>query len=208
MDKSSALYRRVYDLFERPVVFNAYQAIVDGGKGRQIRRFLRDVPYESVIDIGCGTGNWAKLVDVPYLGIDASPSFVAGCKRRFAGDSSKRFLQTDAATLAIDEQFDLAMLISVLHHLSDEEVERLLAWLAGCAKQFFVLDLYPVKRNFVSRWLYRMDRGDYIREPDAQRSLLERGGHFRVVKSDDYYCPNGLYRHTLFLLRRDSRSSN
>ncbi len=206
VDKSSALYRKVFDLFERPAVFNAYQTVVDGGKGRQIRRFLQSVQFESVIDIGCGTGNWAELVDVPYLGIDSSPSFIAGCTRRFAGDTTKRFVQADAADLEIVEQFDLAMLISVLHHLSDAEVDRLLSWLSGCAKQFFVLDLYPVNRNPLSRWLYRMDRGDFVRERDEQRQLLERGGHFSVVKEDDYYCPNGLYRHTLFLLRREARS--
>ena len=201
MDKTGRAYSAIDQLFEHPVVFNTYQALVDGGKERAIRRFLSDRAYRSVVDIGCGTGNWARLFDADYLGVDTSPSFVEGCRRRYAGDSRKQFVQADASTLALERRFDLAMLISVLHHLGDEEVDKLLDWLAGVTDELFVLDLYPVPGNPVSRWLYRMDRGNYIREPDQQRDLLTGGGRFRVVEQSDYYCPNRLYRHTLFLLR-------
>ena len=57
MEKSSEIYRFIDRLFENSLVFNLNQVILDGGKTRQIRRFLADVPYRSVVDIGCGTGN-------------------------------------------------------------------------------------------------------------------------------------------------------
>lgn len=201
MDKTGRTYSAIDQLFEHPVVFNAYQALADGGKGRAIRRFLADRKYGSVVDIGCGTGNWARLFDADYMGVDNSPSFIEGCRRRYAGDPRKEFVQADASTLGLDRHFDLAMMISVLHHLPDAEVAKLLNWLADVADQLFVLDLYPVRGNPVSRWLYRMDRGNYIREPEQQRDLLTAGGRFRVVEHGNYYCPNRLYRHTLFLLQ-------
>ncbi len=200
MEKTGRTYSAIDQLFEHPVVFNAYQALVDGGKERAIRRFLAGREFGSVIDIGCGTGNWARLFDADYLGVDTSPSFIEGCRRRYAGDSRKQFVQADASTLGPDRHFDLAMMISVLHHLADGEVAELLGWLADVADQLFVLDLYPVPGNPISRWLYRMDRGNCIREPEQQRDLLTAGGRFRVVEQSDYYCPNRLYRHTLFLL--------
>jgi SAM-dependent methyltransferase len=199
MDKAAAWYQRLDQAFEHPFVFNLYQALVDGGKGRQIRRFLADVPFRSVVDIGCGTGNWARLAPGPYLGIDTSPAFIAGCRRRYADDPRRRFVQGDAATLEFDRHFDLAMLISVLHHLSDDDVRRLLPWIVRHARCFFVLDLYPVPWNPISRLLYALDRGDHIRTPEAQRRLLLGQGGLRLVKEGDYFCPNGLYRHTLFL---------
>jgi SAM-dependent methyltransferase len=194
-----AWYRPIHDLFERPWVFNLYQTLVDGGKHRQIRRFLADVPYRSVLDIGCGTGNWASTARGPYLGVDLSPSFIAACHARYRGDASKQFLQADVASLDLAERYDLAQLISVLHHLSDEEVRRLLDGVARAARFFFVLDLYPIPWNPVSRFLYAMDRGDHIRPPAAQKRLILAHPAFRLVKEGAYVAPTGLYRHTLFL---------
>lgn len=199
MNKAGTLYRIIYQLFEHPLVFNLNQMILDGGKQRQIRRFLADAPFESSIDIGCGTGNWAKLGRARYLGVDSSPSFIAACQRRYAGDPGKRFVQADVSKLTLSEPYDLSMLISVLHHLSDDEARRLCEWVARNTRYFFVLDLYPVPWNPLSRWLYRMDRGEYIREPGQQQRLLMEGGRFRLLKQGSYFCPNGLYRHTLFL---------
>ena len=200
MDKSAPLYRRIYRLYEQPWLFNLNQTLLDGGKARQIHRFLADVPYRSVVDVGCGTGNWVRLARGPYLGIDTSPSFIEACRRRHAGRSDTRFLEADATTVDLDERFDLAMLISVLHHLSDDEAVRLLGWMARQARYVFVLDLYPIPANPLARWLYAHDRGDYIRSPEAQRALLLHDDRLTSVKEDDYYAPTRLYRHTLFLL--------
>lgn len=206
--KNSSWYRHIYEAFETPLVFNLYQTIVDGGKGRQIKRFLKDVPYTTVVDIGCGTGNWATIARGPYVGIDTSPSFIEGCRQRYAGQDDRKFIHGDAASLELDEEFDLAILVSVLHHLSDDAVGRLLPWVTQNARFFFVLDLYPIPVNPISRLLYAMDRGDHIRTPEQQKDLLLRAGGLRSVKEGSYFCPNGIYRHTLFLFERDAEKSN
>ena len=187
-------------------MFNLNQVILDGGKTRQIRRVLRDVPHDSVVDIGCGTGNWAKVAEGDYLGVDQSPSFIAACRKRYASDPSKTFMLADAATIEPPRAFDLAMLISVLHHLSDEQADRVLGWAAGHARHLFVLDLYPVEHNPVSRFLYDMDRGDHIRAPEEQRAIVERHP-FELVRAEDYYAYNRLYRHTLLLYRSTEASA-
>lgn len=115
MEKSSQIYRLIDRLFENALIFNLNQIILDGGKNRQIKRFLADIPYQSMVDIGCGTGNWAALADGKYLGVDTSPSFIASCKKRYKSDPRKEFLLADATSLALSEPFDLAILVSVLH---------------------------------------------------------------------------------------------
>jgi SAM-dependent methyltransferase len=199
MPLASSLYNRLDRFFECPAVFNLYQALADGGKKRQIRRFLRDVEFESVVDIGCGTGNWAGLAPGRYLGIDTSPSFIAACRRRYAGDPEKEFVEADASTLQIAEQFDLAQMISVLHHLSDDEVRRLVEWVERSARQLFVLDLYPMPWHPVARLLYALDRGRFIRAPEVQKELILRNSGLKLVKEESYFAPTGLYRHTLYL---------
>lgn len=199
---SSALYRRVYHLFDRPAVFNAYQFLVDGGKERQIRRFLKGIPYESVADIGCGTGNWAVTARGPYLGVDVAPEFVEAAAARYAGDDSKRFVRLDATREDLPDRYDLTQLISVLHHLSDEQTTALLGRIVPKTRYVFVLDLYPIPWNPIARLLYAADRGDYIREPDEQKRLLLQDDRLELIQEGSYYAPTMLYRHTLWLLRR------
>ncbi len=200
IDKSRGLYPYIDRLFESAFIFNANQILLDGGKTKQIRRFLSGLEFESMVDIGCGPGNWAALAKGEYVGIDTSASFIRTCKKRYAADVKKTFIEADATTIDLGRAFDLAILISVLHHLSDEEAIRVCHWVARSARYFFVLDLYPNPRNPVSQFLYAMDRGNFIREPQEQENLLTRDQLFRIVRKEDYYCPNRFYRHTLFLL--------
>lgn len=198
---SSALYRRLYHLFDHPAVFNAYQFLVDGGKKRQIRRFLRDVPYESVADIGCGTGNWALTARGGYLGVDVAPEFVEAAAARYAGDAEKRFMRLDPTREELPGRYDLTQLISVLHHLSDEQTTALLGRIIPKTQYVFVLDLYPIPWHPVAKLLYAADRGDYIREPEEQKRLLMHDGRLELMKEGSYYAPTMLYRHTLLLFR-------
>lgn len=199
---SSGLYRRIYSLFDHPAVFNAYQFLVDGGKERQIRRFLEDVPYETVADIGCGTGNWAVTAQGRYLGVDVAREFVEAARARYAGDPKKSFLQLDPTSEELPGAFDLTQLVSVLHHLSDEQVRALLARVVPKTRFLFVLDLYPISSNPVARFLYAADRGDYIRKPEEQKQLILGAGGLKMIREDDYFAPTLVYRHTLMLFER------
>lgn len=199
MKKETRTPRLLREAFEHPWVFRLNQVVLDGGKTRPIRAFLEDVDYRSVVDIGCGPGTWTKLARGPYLGIDNSASFIASARRRYRRRPDTRFVEGDATSLEPDIPYDLALLISVLHHLDEAETERLLHWIARKARYLFVLDLYPIESNPLSRFLYGMDRGDHIRPPREQEALVLRRSDFRLVKKGDFYSVNRLYRHTLFL---------
>ncbi len=197
--KSTRLYRRLYNLFEHPAIFNLNQVILDGGKMEPMRRFLSRIPFESVLDIGCGTGNWVDLVPGQYVGIDRSKPFVEAARRRHRNRENASFRLGDVTQWNSDERFDLVFLISVLHHLSDEEVGNLLRWTAENARWLFVMDLFPNPGNPISRVLYALDRGDYIRTPAAQQALVLDTGRYTLFESDAFYSTSRLYRHTLFL---------
>ncbi len=206
MDKTARWYRYLDRVLEHPIVFNLCNAALSPGKGRHIKRFLADVPFSSVIDIGCGTGHWCKLAPGPYLGVDTSASFIRACHRRYRDEPLRRFVHSDVADINLQESYDLAMLISTLHHLSDDELSRLLPWVNRHASYFFVLDLCPVSWNPISRWLYSIDRGDHIREPSSQKKLLSKEPGLQLVKEDTKFDFAGLYRYTLFLFETDQFS--
>lgn len=197
--RSGSVKRFIDRCFEHSFIFNINQVLLDGGKHAPMRRFLSDVPSDAVIDLGCGPGNWVELAEEEYVGVDTSESFIDTCREKHGDDSNKQFLHADVASLELDRSFDLAMLISVLHHLSDEQIGETVDRLADHARYLFVMDLYPIHHNPISRWLYRMDRGNHIREPDQQRNLITASGQFQLVKEDEFHSWNRLYRHTMFL---------
>lgn len=91
-------------------------------KAEIINRFVRDNNIADIIEFGSGDGAQLTLADYPrYVGVDVSPSAVALCRRMFAGDPGKTFLEagsgeSDAA------RAELAMSLDVIYHLVEDEV--------------------------------------------------------------------------------------
>jgi len=93
--------------------FAAYKADV-------LNRFVAEHAVDSVIEWGCGDGNQAERFEFPfYLGVDVSPTVVARCRERFAGDPTRRFLVTDGYR---GESADLALSLDVIYHLVEDQV--------------------------------------------------------------------------------------
>jgi len=206
--RRSGLLTRAHRLFEISSLFNAYQVVADGGKRSPVNEFLDGVPRRTILDVGCGTGAWSYLTEETYVGIDYSESFVRGCRRRFADDARKTFLVGDVEHLDVDQHFDLALMMSVLHHLSIQQAHSLLQKLRSVADRVVVMDLLPNPKNPISRLLYHLDRGDHIRTADDQERLLTDGGNWKVEQKSSFASYNRLYHHTLFLLRAWSPKSD
>jgi SAM-dependent methyltransferase len=98
---------------------------------------------DRVLDVGCGSGRLARplagflSIDGAYVGLDASADGIAWCARRYRHLPHFRFVHADVrqarfnpggAEAAVgyrfpfdDGSFDVAALISVLTHLTEEE---------------------------------------------------------------------------------------
>jgi ubiquinone/menaquinone biosynthesis C-methylase UbiE len=78
---------------------------------------------QDVLDIGCGTGNYAAAV-APHVGsltcMDGSPAMLAKCQEKLQ-DGSVNFVQGLLPTLPFeDDSFDSAMCNLVIHHIEDD----------------------------------------------------------------------------------------
>lgn len=121
---------------------------------------------ESVVELGCGDGNQLSLARYPsYLGLDVSPTAVAACRARFAGDETKRFeLLRDLA----GEVAELALSLDVVFHLVEDEVfEAHMRALFAAASRYVVVystdtnlrtpfDRAHVRHRRVTDWTERM----------------------------------------------------
>lgn len=127
-----------------------------------------------VLDVGCGPGTNAPFfTHAEYLGLDLSPGYVEFARARFRG----RFEVADATafTLAGEAPFDFVLLNSLMHHLDDDQVRRVLdrvAPLVAPGGAVHVLDLVLPRRPGPAWALARLDRGEHPRPRERWLELL------------------------------------
>jgi SAM-dependent methyltransferase len=147
-----------------------------------------------VLDIGCGTGACAAALlsfdRVAYVGIDVERSYIDYARRRHA---QGEFLCADATREQFSGRlFDVVLMFSILHHLSDDESARLVESIPRVlAPDGVVLSaepLFPERQRYrgaarmgalLSEALLNMDRGEHIRDQPGYWRLWE-GFHRRA----------------------------
>lgn len=95
-------------------------------------RFINDFlvlhpQVQTILDIGCGDwqiGRHFELDDRNYIGCDVSTVVLNKTKAKFSSPH-RRFLQLDAVTDALPDA-DLVIIKDVLHHLSNDDVSKIL----------------------------------------------------------------------------------
>ncbi len=177
------MIKRLWDL---SLVYRAWQLPFERQKFAPVGRFLKDADVRSVLDVGCGPGtNAAQFADRAYIGIDLSPAYIQSARRRY-GD---RFVVGDAAAGLPPEgaPYDMVLVNSLLHHLDDGAVTRVL----GAATALLapdgavhVLDLELPARRSLARFLALNDRGDHVRPRADWLELL--GASLRLETFEPY----------------------
>lgn len=199
---------KLKETLDNPLLFNAVQFAIAGKQTitrRLIREGLQLEPGERLLDVCCGTGEFADVALGPYLGIDINGQYIeyAGGKYGAGGGHPEReFLAEDITATSFLERgltFPKAMMINSLHHLSAEQNRAVLAAVAQVTTgRFVVVDMDPTPDNRVSKFLADQDRGEYIRPLAEQVALVEP--YFKVERAFTYY--SGLCGQTLLICRK------
>ena len=141
-----------------------------------IKRYLRPVAGERLLDIGCGTGTIVDFLPrVDYWGLDSSVRYIDFAKKKF-GERAK-FMNADLCTVPwpVSGPFDRAMAIGVLHHLSDEQVVQVLKNTKEMLKpggKLVTLDgCYESHQSPIAHFFLSMDRGKYVRDEAGYAAL-------------------------------------
>lgn len=163
-----------YDVFDLPGVYNSVRYLLLFGKRKmfmQIQQAVWQQEGESVLDIGCGTGELSALFFGEYLGVDFSERYVQYAVRKYP---EKQFVQGNALQLPFPEKsYDTVLLASFIHHFSDSDVRQILKSVQRIArKKVVLLEPSPQKGNYLAWLLLKMDRGAYIRTPQQQGDLV------------------------------------
>ena len=161
-------------ILRHPAVYRAWQAPFVNQK---LAPFLANSsigPDDRVIDVGCGPGTNAGIFQAKgYVGADLSPEYVASARDRFP---DHQFEVWDITKPGPDlGTFDIALINSVFHHLSDAETETVLTSLPEFLRPgspIHIIDLVLPPDRSLARTLAKLDRGEYPRPLDHWRSLL------------------------------------
>ncbi len=164
---------RLSRLFDNTTAYRLIQAPFADDKLAPIWRHVDRAQVRRVLDVGCGPGtNAAHFGQADYLGIDINPAYVRHARSRFRG----RFEVADVMRDPLPDRVnDFVLVNSLLHHLDDATVTRLLGTLRSTIAaegKLHVLDLVLPEERCLARLLARMDRGDHARPAQDWLRLL------------------------------------
>lgn len=172
-------------LSSKPQLFSFLRKIIELDFIRQ-KKIIRDAYREQgcgrVLDIGCGTGEFAPLFDREnYCGIDISPAYILFARKARRGN----FQVMDAKKLSFpDGNFDFVLIMAVLHHLNDEDASGVLKEARRVVKDQGTVLLIedaeiPHLMNPLIAFVQSKDIGNYIRPPQNYRNLIELFFHIK-----------------------------
>lgn len=208
------MHRKILNwILENPALFNLMRTHVSGDFSR-IRRELVSVGSGRILDIACGTAFYARDLYADkkafYCGLDKSPSYVSYAVRNF-GDG--RFIIGDAFSLPIANlSLDAVLSLAFLHHIDDGQVSHIFQEVHRVLKPggaFVIAEpilFFRFLRFFLApkRILVRLDRGRYVRSPDAYRALFTP--EFTLLR--DYPFRNGPHDWWVFILRKKAEGES
>jgi SAM-dependent methyltransferase len=171
---------------ENTLVYRLWQAPFAEQKLEPVFRHNDRAKIRRVLDVGCGPGtNASHFMGLDYLGVDINPGYIRDAERRFG----PRFRVADVTTMHLEPGggWDCILVNSLLHHLPDEAVDRLLGHLATLLTDdgaVHILDLVLPANASVARLLAKMDRGDFPRPLERWREIFSR--HFALDVFEPY----------------------
>jgi cyclopropane fatty-acyl-phospholipid synthase-like methyltransferase len=127
----------------------------------------------SILDIGCGTSEILKYIpeQIVYLGYDFNEGYITTAKNRYS-DRKKTEFKTLKADVEVNFQkkFDCILVLGLLHHLTDDEVESVFETAQKHMDRNSVLiTIDPIvheKTSLAARYLISKDRGKAIRSTE------------------------------------------
>jgi len=201
----AALARALADrLAESPLAFHYLRKLPElnyrATKDR-LRRLLARSRAERVLDLGCGTGEFAGLFGpAGYAGVDVHPGYVRLAARLHP---RHRFVCADALAWPGDgAPFDLTLVNGVLHHLDDATARALLGAALRHTRAGGTLvvieDVDLPRARAASALVHALDHGAHIRTPAEWLRLV---GEVVAVEESETYL-SGVCPYLLMLGRK------
>ena len=175
------MYERIlFRALGLPAVYRTFGRIVAGdGRGILARDHIRARDGQRVLDIGCGPADiLTELPNVDYTGFDANPAYIASAKRNHGNRGRFYCQRVNEEALGKHSGFDIVLAIGVVHHLDDDEAEKLFrlahSALAPGGRLVTLDGCYVAGQPRIARFLLSRDRGSHVRNQAGYVGLASR----------------------------------
>ena len=148
---------------------------------------------QSILDFGCGPGDILEFFpDVDYLGIDIDAEYIRKAKSKYGDRAS--FICSELKDIKLNKpnSFDFVIASGVLHHMNDSECSNFFEFAKVALKpngKLLTLDgVYIKNQNAVSKYLLDKDRGQYVRDEETYKKLIQNHfGHVITTIEENYF---------------------
>jgi ubiquinone/menaquinone biosynthesis C-methylase UbiE len=199
----------VRSILSTPYLYNFFQFIVGANKAQKIivKEYLLLQDNMKILDVGCGTAKIFNFIrnkaNVQYFGYDLSRSYIEFATKKYG--SQARFICGDIKELSYtNSSFDVVMANGLLHHLDNNEVERLFVSIAKVmhydGKVITFDGCYVDNQSKLTKYILSKDRGQNIRTLEEYRRLALKvfASVDITVRYDMLYIP---YTHIIMECR-------
>ena len=138
----------------------------------------------SVLDIGCGIGQYSEITQGEYLGLDINNRYINYARKKYKHHNHS-FRCADVTVIVKElTKYDLVLMTDFLHHIPSQQCINLLNVCSQLVNKI-VINFEPVieQSNPVGRWVNRHDRGKYVRSLDEWHQLYDES-QLELVESN------------------------
>jgi len=161
-----------------------------------IEKYFHLEQGEKILDIGCGTGEFSPFfLKEYYVGIDIDDKNITYAKAHY----NQEFKVADARDLPFgDNSFDKILIVGVLHHLSMEDVQKVLQEiqriLVPKGQALIIED--TLCDSPITKLMHSLDQGAHIRSKEAWQEILT--GNF--IAKTSFTFKSGICFYSAFIL--------
>ena len=181
----------IYNLLSKTFFYTFVQKVMSANSFREkiVKKHIKKT-YAKVLDVGCGPAEILNhFPKIQYYGYDINPNYIDSAKKKFTNRGKffcGKFTKNEIKHLP---KFDHILLLGVLHHLDDEEINDLIKNLKKILKKggnIITLDnIFINNQNLIAKFLIKMDKGENVRSKKGYLNILKK--HFKAINSKIYH---------------------
>lgn len=183
--------------------FDPIQRLFNGDFWPVFQSQLAALGQGEVIDLACGTGELRRYISPKtYLGIDINSDHINFAQKRFQSYTNTHFQVSDITNLNISKNYQTAFFISAVHHLSDQQLEKVFHSIKkGHLKQFVIIDGFPQGMfSGLLKWLDKiLAGGAYFRDEKQMVKILNK--YFTVEKHGTFSVRFSFYSYPYAIVK-------
>lgn len=115
------------------------------GDWKEIEPWVKELAPKSVIDVGCGEGQWSDKFDIEYLGIDISRKLI---KEAQAKHPDKKFVVSSLEEFQADKKYDLAFVYTMFLHVPEKNMQMAVDSLKKVAKKAILVEPSNIQTKY------------------------------------------------------------